>query len=162
MKQFPIQQLKILYNKYGTRNNKVKSLMRATRNRVHMLSPSMPLPLYYNIPVGAKRLQRAWQKRPSAVSSSPRSFSSSPRRRGPMRRGRTGFPPAPRAPLALKRNARGGRTERKDQQSRRPREVSRRPREGGDPCVVAGLGFPSCAALPVNSQDLVLEELPRQ
>jgi hypothetical protein len=33
--------------------------MWATRNRVHMLSPLMLLPLYYDIPVSAKRLQRA-------------------------------------------------------------------------------------------------------
>ena len=56
MKQFPVQQLTILYNKYGIRNNKVKGLMRANRNRVHMPWPSMLLPLYYDIPVGAKRL----------------------------------------------------------------------------------------------------------
>src|SRR5664280_1122344 len=37
MKQFPIQQLKILYNKYGTRNNKVKSLMRTTQDLVPCL-----------------------------------------------------------------------------------------------------------------------------
>src|SRR5664280_428040 len=62
MKQFPIQQLKILYNKYGTRNNKVKSLIWATRNRVHMPWPSMLLPLYYDIPVGAKRLHALGMK----------------------------------------------------------------------------------------------------
>src|SRR5664280_1165341 len=78
-KPVPVLQLKILYNKYGTRNNRVKSLMWATRNRVHMLSPLMLLPLYYDIPVDGKRLQRTWQKRPSEVSSSPRSFPSSPR-----------------------------------------------------------------------------------
>src|SRR5450830_104848 len=33
-KQFPVQQLTILYSKYGTRNNKVKSLMRATQGLV--------------------------------------------------------------------------------------------------------------------------------
>src|SRR5450756_600925 len=38
-KPVPVQQLKTIYDKYGTRNNKVKSLMRATRNRVHMPSP---------------------------------------------------------------------------------------------------------------------------
>src|SRR5450759_2798731 len=58
-KPVPVQQLRILYSKYGTRNNRVKSLMWATRNRVHMLSPLMLLPLYYDIPVSAKRLQRA-------------------------------------------------------------------------------------------------------
>ncbi|RIE09511.1 hypothetical protein SMC5_06995 [Candidatus Cryosericum odellii] len=58
-KPVPVLQLKILYSKYGTRNNNVKRLMQATRNRVHMLSPLMLLPLYYDIPVSAKRLQRA-------------------------------------------------------------------------------------------------------
>src|SRR5450759_4162944 len=58
-KPVPVQQLRIVYSKYGTRNNRVKSLMWATRNRVHMLSPSILLPLYYDIPVSAKRLQRA-------------------------------------------------------------------------------------------------------
>src|SRR5450830_19698 len=33
-KPVPVQQLRILYSKYGTRNNKVKSLMRATRGLV--------------------------------------------------------------------------------------------------------------------------------
>ena len=33
-KPIPVQQLKILYSKYGTRTNKVKSLMRATQGLV--------------------------------------------------------------------------------------------------------------------------------
>jgi hypothetical protein len=33
-KPVPVQQLRILYSKYGTRNNNVKSLMRATQGLV--------------------------------------------------------------------------------------------------------------------------------
>src|SRR5450830_815747 len=107
-KPVPVQQLRILYSKYGTRNNRVKSLMWATRNRVHMLSPLMLLPFYYDSPVGAKRLQRA-------------------------------------------------RTE------KAPGEGARWERQGRDKDGQDGQdGFPPGAALPVNSQDLVLEELPRQ
>src|SRR5664280_1857787 len=45
------------------------------------------------------------------VASSQCSILSSPRRRGPMHRNNSGFPPAPKAPLVLKRNARGGMTD---------------------------------------------------
>src|SRR5450756_1078226 len=97
-KPVPVQQLRILYSKYGTRNNRVKSLMWATRNRVHMLSPLMLLPLYYDITVSAKRLQRArTEKAPGEGARW--------ERQGRDKDGQDGFPPARRkhpseAPLA--------------------------------------------------------------
>ena len=54
---------KSLHNNYEPRNNSVKSLMRVTQDRVRMLSPSILLPFYYDIPVGAKRLQRTRTKK---------------------------------------------------------------------------------------------------
>src|SRR5450830_1413691 len=153
-KPVPVQQLRILYSKYGTRNNRVKSLMWATRNRVHMLSPLMLLPLYYDIPVSAKRLQRARTEKAPGEGHA-----------GNDRGGTRWIPAcAAKAPLALKRNARGGKDGEKGS------AVSSSPRRnvipeyfcrGRGPMRRGRTGFPPGAALPVNSQDLVLEELPR-
>src|SRR5450759_1055946 len=54
----PVHHWKLLYNNYEPRKKNVKCLMRVTQDRVHMLPPSMLLPFYHDIPVGARRLQR--------------------------------------------------------------------------------------------------------
>src|SRR5450830_1585893 len=119
---------KSLHNNYEPRNNSVKSLMRVTQDRVRMLSPSILLPFYYDIPVGAKRLQR------TGTEKAPGEGARWERQGG---RGWTRWIPAC-----------AGRTEKGSQ----GRDIDRavRPRVA------------TRAALPVSSQDLVLEELPCQ